>query len=79
MAMRLKLHPVRAKPSKRRQRTPSLDAMRARFPAGFELTDQDRVWESMPPVGAERFWEPAHQRLPLAKRIALRRFLGRMK
>ena len=40
-----------------------------------ELTDEDRAWDSMPAVGAERFWEPAQARLSLKKRLALKQLM----
>ena len=51
---------------------PSLAEMLATMPETIVQTDEDREWDSMPAVGAERWWEPAQQRVSLAKRIALR-------
>lgn len=42
-----------------------------------ELTSEDRAWDSMPAVGAERFWEPAQARLSLKKRLALKQLMGK--
>ena len=58
-----------------RKPAPTLDEMLAQCTTDFELTDEDRTWDSMPAVGAERFWEPAQQRLSLARRIELRKLL----
>ena len=54
---------------------PTLAEMLAQMPENLERTDEDRSWDSMPAVGAERSWEPAQQRLSLAKRIELRKLL----
>lgn len=51
---------------------PTLAELLAQMPENIELTDEDRAWDSMQAVGAERWWEPAHQRLSLTKRIELR-------
>ena len=40
-----------------------------------ELADEDPAWDSMPAVGAERFWEPARARLSLKKRLALKELM----
>lgn len=40
-----------------------------------ELSDEDRAWDSLPVVGAERFWEPAQARLSFKKRLALKQWL----
>lgn len=40
-----------------------------------ELTDEDRAWDSMPAVGAERFWEPAQARLSLNTQLALKQLM----
>lgn len=58
-----------------RKPAPTLDEMLAQCTTDIELTDEDRAWDSMPAVGAERFWEPAQQRLSLARRIELRKLL----
>jgi hypothetical protein len=57
------------------RRGQTLAEMLAQMPGTFELTEEDRAWDSMPAVGAERWWEPTHQRLSLAKRIELRNLL----
>ncbi len=42
------------------------------------LTEQDQEaadWDSMGSVGAERFWEPAHARLPFKKRLEYKKLI----
>jgi len=68
---KLKAHRIR----RALKRGPTLAEMLAPMPGNIELTDEDRAWDSMPAVGAERWWEPAHQRLPPTKRIELRHLL----
>ena len=58
-----------------RKPAPTLDEMLTQCTTDIELTDEDREWDSMPAVGAERWWEPAQQRLSLARRIELRKLL----
>jgi hypothetical protein len=39
--------------------------------------EEDQAWDSMPAVGAERFWLPAYQRLPFKKRLELKPLVKR--
>jgi hypothetical protein len=57
MAVKSKQHAWSTRPSKRRQRTPSLGEMLAQYPASVELTDEDRAWNSMPPAGGRAILE----------------------
>lgn len=43
--------------------------------AAVAQREEDLAWDSMPAVGVERFWLPAHQRLPFKKRLKLKQLV----